>query len=45
MTTVAVADMLARTTKSEPDLKALVPKEYYDFFDVFEKPKPLVLPP
>ncbi len=43
--TVADADMPPQTLKPKPDLKASVTKEYHNFLDVFEKPKPLVLPP
>ncbi len=44
-TTAAVADIPQWTSKLEPDLKTLVLKNYHNIFNVFEKPKPLVLPP
>jgi hypothetical protein len=41
-TTAAVVEI---PTKTEPSIRERVPPEYHDYLDVFENPKPQILPP
>ncbi len=43
--TRTTATVVGIPSKPAPSLKELVPPQYHDYLDVFEKPKPQTLPP